>query len=374
MPAARQSRSLQLDFLRGLAVILVIGAHIHNIPPSTRRPLKEILELWQHLGWVGVDLFFVLSGFLVSGLIFKEYIRHGKVSLPRFFIRRALKIYPAFYVFLFLALPTIGWIPDKVTVPAFLSEALFVQNYSPWYLWGHTWSLAIEEHFYLLLGLLLFFLGKRGGPNPFHRLIKIVIATNVLIFLLRIWTLHAFGHAEPWKTYYCPTHLRLDELFFGVLLSYCYHFHGRALEQIVTRRLAAICVVELLLLLPCLVAGWLKVVETMWLYSLGLVMLYVGFGLIILSAMHWQPPRWSSLLYWAIATIGYYSYSIYLWHMAILYAILAVPGGFGFPFGFTIELLLYVGGSIAAGVLMSRLIEQPLLVVRDRFFPSLSSR
>src|SRR5208282_5492945 len=83
-------RNKRLDILRCIAVIIVI---FHHSGEST---------FFARVGWAGVDLFFVLSGFLISGLLFSEYKRRRSINFKRFFIRRGLKIYPAFYVFLLL--------------------------------------------------------------------------------------------------------------------------------------------------------------------------------------------------------------------------------------------------------------------------------
>src|ERR1700754_2595070 len=79
-------RLRELDFLRGIAIILVLMRHI---------PLSSYTT---NLGWIGVDLFFVLSGFLVSGLLFKEYMRYGKINPGRFLIQRGFKIYPIYFL------------------------------------------------------------------------------------------------------------------------------------------------------------------------------------------------------------------------------------------------------------------------------------
>src|SRR5438045_3895822 len=86
------SRNQSLDVLRGIAVLLVIVSHYSGTLP---RP-SALLET----GWVGVDLFFVLSGFLISGLLFSEFEKTGSINLKRFWIRRGFKIYPPFYVFM----------------------------------------------------------------------------------------------------------------------------------------------------------------------------------------------------------------------------------------------------------------------------------
>src|ERR671924_64261 len=124
--AARRLGSI--DVLRAVAVLLVVGHHM-KLPDSGPTVLRSALAMWQRGGWVGVDLFFVLSGFLVSGLLFREYLRHGTVHVGRFLARRGLKIYPAFYCFLLASLAALvcrkGWPPARRVV----GELLFVQNY-----------------------------------------------------------------------------------------------------------------------------------------------------------------------------------------------------------------------------------------------------
>src|SRR5271170_6175319 len=116
-------RNKRLDVLRCVAVVTVLLHHSGVWPSFTRA------------GWAGVDLFFVLSGFLISGLLFSEYRKRGSISLRRFFIRRGLKIYPAFYVFLILT-GAISYFVFGTHAPAaeYIAEALFVQNY-----WHGVW-------------------------------------------------------------------------------------------------------------------------------------------------------------------------------------------------------------------------------------------
>jgi peptidoglycan/LPS O-acetylase OafA/YrhL len=80
-------RLRELDFLRGIAILLVLLRHIH------------LFSFTKNMGWIGVDLFFVLSGFLVSGLLFKEYIKFGNIRPKLFLIRRGFKIYPIYFLF-----------------------------------------------------------------------------------------------------------------------------------------------------------------------------------------------------------------------------------------------------------------------------------
>jgi peptidoglycan/LPS O-acetylase OafA/YrhL len=148
-------RSVGLDLLRALAVLLVLGRHMN--PPGDSEPewVRAFAEVWIYGGWIGVDLFFVLSGFLIGGLLFAEHVRHGTIHVGRFLVRRGFKIYPAFYAFLALTVVYLrvryGGYPPRAHI---IADALFVQNYAD-SLWHHTWSLAVEEHFYILLPAVL---------------------------------------------------------------------------------------------------------------------------------------------------------------------------------------------------------------------------
>jgi peptidoglycan/LPS O-acetylase OafA/YrhL len=154
-------RIASLDVLRAIAVLLVLGRHLPLPGPDIAVLPARTATRWVLFGWVGVDLFFVLSGFLVGGLLFAEYRARGAVRVGRFFVRRAFKIYPAFYVFLaFLIIWGVfqefagvaPWVDVKpLSWRNLLGETLFLQNYVG-QLQGHTWSLAVEEHFYVLLG------------------------------------------------------------------------------------------------------------------------------------------------------------------------------------------------------------------------------
>ena len=141
-------RIKSIDFLRGIAVLLVVFRHIY---------LEPILIT---VGWVGVDLFFVLSGFLVSNLLFQEYKQTQTVKPIRFLIRRGFKIYPLFYIMIFLLFFIESHLNPQyydIYKARLFNEVLFIQNYHyDVTLIGHTWSLAVEEHFYFALALLFF--------------------------------------------------------------------------------------------------------------------------------------------------------------------------------------------------------------------------
>ena len=90
--SSEKNRNLQLDVLRGMAILLVMGRHLEM--PRPDGGIGVLAEAWLTIGWLGVDLFFVLSGFLIGGLLLMELDKHGTIAVLRFLIRRGLKIYP----------------------------------------------------------------------------------------------------------------------------------------------------------------------------------------------------------------------------------------------------------------------------------------
>jgi len=152
-------RNLGLDLLRTIAVLLVLGRHLH-LPADPNFAMRA----WQTGGWVGVDLFFVLSGFLVSGLLCREYQRDQSVDLKRFLVRRGFKIYPAFYAMIGFTIIVKISSGQSIPIRQLVGEITFLQNYLGG-IWIHTWSLAVEEHFYMGIAILMSFSASKKAPN-----------------------------------------------------------------------------------------------------------------------------------------------------------------------------------------------------------------
>lgn len=354
-------RLISLDVLRAIAVLLVLGRHLPRSEEVIEAlgPLGGLGAAVARGGWIGVDLFFVLSGFLVSGLLFREYQRHRLIRPGHFLLRRGLKIYPAFYVMLAVTVA----VRESVYGPAVVCEALFVQNYGP-ALWDHTWSLAVEEHFYLAAAVLLPLLVRRpDAGKPFARLPKIFllwVALPALALRVANGVFFDYGH----RTHLFPTLLRIDSLAFGVLLSYYFHFaHGAFLER-AGRYRGALVAGGVVLLLPPFV--W-PLEETPFIYTAGLSLLYLGSGMILCGLV--AEERSAGRLARGLAWIGAYSYSIYLWHLPVRRFVLSGPLA-GLSAGQAA--LVYGAGSVVFGVAMAALIEIPLLKLRDRLLPSRS--
>lgn len=350
MENPENKRSHAIDTLRGIAILLVLCRHM---PLSDKLPdwLLAPLRVIHTGGWAGVDLFFVLSGFLVSGLLFQEFKKSGKMRAGRFLIRRGFKIYPAFYVMLAV---TFGWFAYRGVWKGwnwFLYEALFVQNYWP-SVFPHTWSLAVEEHFYLALPLILFaFRGPR--ESPFRALPAFVAIVAIAVLAMRLLASHESPIAS--REHYTPTHLRCDSLFFGVLLSWAYHFRRVAWDRISERFNWVLPIAGIALMAPAFI--W-PIETTRAITTWGFTSFYLGAGALLVWFIR------HNLAIRPVATIGFYSYSIYLWHIPL--SRIVAPMIHGPNPDPMLSLGTYFALCLAVGIALAWLIELPALKFRDR--------
>ncbi len=350
-----QPRLAPLDVLRFFAISLVLVQHA---------PVER--HAGQRFGWAGVDLFFVLSGFLVAGLLFGEREKRGRVDVVRFLVRRGFKIYPSFWA---LTAATVAFyratgVPFRPLQLA--CELLFLQNYGP-SLWVHTWSLAVEEHFYFVLAA-AFALAQRRWPAPARpgrrALMGWGAAALAAILVSRCVTLLLVP--ERYKLVVRGTHVRIDGLIFGALLAALYHYEGPWLREATRRHRAALLGLTALGALPALALGF----EHLYTRTLGFTFVYLFSGAILLTALFAEgPPGGRRPFAAALAYVGRHSYGIYLWHLLAghLAQRLLSPEATGGPLG--ARLALYLVAAFVPGVVLSRLIEEPFLALRDRIFP-----
>jgi peptidoglycan/LPS O-acetylase OafA/YrhL len=327
-----------------------------------------------NFGWAGVDLFFVLSGFLISGLLFSEYKKNQNINFKRFFIRRGFKIYPAYYVFLFLTALTWYFYLHVIPVPSrYIHDVFFVMNYLPGN-WGYTWSLAIEEHFYILLPVFLLILIRLSPDhkNPFRTIPWAFAIVAIACIGFRAATIYV---PEPNFTMaYEGTHNRMDALFSGVLVSYVHHFHPHILDSFMRSTIGRVS--TLIATGGFLVPVYFHLLPRKGMATYGYTFVYCGFvGLLLLSL--YVSGILSAKLGRVIepfgniaAYVGVYSYSIYLWHGPCgTWLPGLVRRLLHFPQGENGRIVVYVVGSLVIGIGMSRLIEYPVLHLRERLLP-----
>lgn len=369
-----QQRIQSLDFLRGIAICLVLGHHLCSWYPWSMCPesygvFHNIAIYFRNGGASGVDLFFVLSGFLISGLLFKEYNFLGYISFKHFFIRRAFKIYPAFYVMMALTYMYIVTQCLDLNVKEILPWIVFLQDYyqpqlkivEPY--WIHTWTLAIEEKFYITFPVLLIYLSRHltAKKLPFKLLPGICIIICGISFTVRICDkIYPQLILVPWRSEF---HANMDTFSMGILIAWCYHYMPATYACLAKRYKYCFLILGIGLCLPIYL---FEMVNTQFLYH---TLSYLGYGLILLALVGQDFQR--SNIAKGIALIGKYSYSIYLWHVP--FNSIAMPLLINFigtlNYYWLIYASAYLFGAIGVGVIASKLIEYPMLNLRDRLIP-----
>lgn len=359
-----KQRLLELDVLRGVAILLVVLFHT-VVPPEKSGALRPFALAFHNFGWTGVDLFFVLSGFLVGGLLLNEIQTRGSLDVKRFIVRRGFKIWPSFYVYLGFLTGYLAFGHDKGLSQAFLEMVpnyLHLQNFlgSPR---GHTWSLAVEEHFYLALPLLLAVAMRRGSLAQ-----TLTVTGGLFVFgcgALR-WAFEGRPLPEG------ATFLRLDGLFLGVLIAYGRTFHPESFARFASNWLP-IGVVSVVALSPMV----LLPPESYLVSHFGKSLLAIGYAGLLVAVLGRgsECKRKPNPLARLVAWVGVYSYPVYLWHVDLgLYPVKALSKTGLFAWShelrWTALTLAYIACSVAAGVVMGKLVERPALALRDRLFPS----
>ncbi len=336
-----------LDGLRAVAVFTVIVSHAGLAVP----------------GDLGVSAFFVLSGFLITWLLLQEHRAAGTVSLRRFYTRRVLRIFPAYYAFLAVSFAIDHFRGHPWGSGLGLSALFYIVNYfnalhgHPPTAIAHAWSLGIEEQFYLLWPMLLLVL-LRGGTRRAALTLTVVIAAVVLWRSVLYAGLHV-GSAYVYNAF----DTRFDNLAVGCLLALC---AGAPRFQGIAARLARSALAPLATL-ALIVASRTGLALT-YHYTVGFTVDAVLIAIFIVQVLQLYRTRlWSWLETPVVRYLGVISYPLYLWH------IWALTGGHHFraagPVG------EFAAGVIAAIALASGsyfVIERPFLALKRRFEPAAS--
>ena len=369
-------RVKQLDLLRGLAILLVLGRHPVVEPPDGGF-WGTLGQAWKHFGWTGVDLFFVLSGFLIGGLLFNEFNRTSSLDIPRFLVRRAFRIWPgyiALLLFMLVVVPLAHPNGDLYTFSerfiALGPHFLHLQNY-----FGtiqlHTWSLAVEEHFYLFLPFVLFVLFRISSSTTRLFTLVTIAAAMVAITCLCLRLISAPNTPLSdlaWRLN--PTHLRIDSLFFGVFLSAFYHLMPQQFSALAKHRTLLVCA-SLVLMSPMLL---LPIETSIFVSTWGYTLLYLGYGCLLVVAVSSGETR--SVASRAVERVGVSSYGIYLWHwhLSIAVAGVFIPATATLRLSngvrWAVAMAVYVFLAFLFGELMEKMVGHPALKIRDRLFPS----
>ncbi len=297
----------ELDTIRFLSILLVVLHHQFFQSNS-------FLKWFNDHGWVGVDIFFCMSGFLITSILIKEKTRTGTIDLPSFWFRRMLRLWPSWLLTLGLSFALVWAISSNNPLVRENLQTLWWHyflhfgNYS-YIIYGkihtlfsHFWSLAVEEHFYLFWPLLMYFLRARRA---------VLIAVFMLIlgsWLFRLWHL---SRGETGHVLSFSTHTRIDELLMGCALA----FYAERLRDL--RPLE-----EAVMSLGMVVLFWVGLVickdnpTSIFLSSITYTVIGIGTVLLLVIALKGSPfgLRWffrNPIL----SRLGILSYGVYLIHL-----------------------------------------------------------
>lgn len=355
-----------LDLLRAIAIVWVMTFHsyiVWNIPDAIR-------PYWQ-FGWMGVDLFFVLSGYLIGSQVLKPLARGESLRLGDFYLRRAFRIFPAFLVVLALyALwPDFREQPGMQPVWQFLTYTVnLLIDTTKNLAFSHVWSLCVEEHFYLLFPLLAWLLTRHASLGKTVSVCLMILLGGIALrsFIWLHWMQpvqgaddNRFGTIFLENIYY-PSYSRLDGLLAGVVLAAIQVWRPRWWAGAQTRA-------NLLML-----AGLAVVATAMWIFtdrtglmatSIGYPLLSLGLALLVCAASSTQ----SWLGRWRVPGTGWLalaSYSLYLGHKAVFHLVQKALAAYPQVHGLA-AFACYALATLFAGALLHYAVERRFLRLRD---------
>jgi peptidoglycan/LPS O-acetylase OafA/YrhL len=313
MTARRFRYASELDSIRGVALVLVVLAHLWIIWPTW-----TFHSDFSDGGFLGADLFFVLSGFLITGLLLDEEARTGRVRLRSFYWRRALRILPPLWFYLaahavyssVAGYPPLGHRSDEVA--SVLAAALFHMNWRA--LWdpnGTTdlspmWTLAIEVQFYLVWPLVIVLCAG------LRRHAWTVISVIGGLFVLATFRRHQLFHDQGWEAAYLRSDSHMDGLLLGSLAG-CAYVRGWTPDRLPRWLLWVAAVGGIAVFLPARA-------DQGFAYDGGTTMFLICSATVVLVAAS-SGRRTLGPFGRVTAALGQLSYGIYLWHYAALWAV-----------------------------------------------------
>jgi len=361
-----QTKLYGLDHLRALAIIMVLGFHYQlsyfGHPAWTKQ--------FNQIGWTGVDLFFVLSGFLISSQLFAQ-IRKGKtISLREFFLKRLFRIIPIYFVVvgIYFCFP---FFREREALPPLWKFLTFTQNFgldrSVFGTFSHAWSLCVEEHFYLFLPLILIFLQNTTFFKKGYWLLIMLFIAGLAIRLycwhqLYLPTAGEGGSMTYWtEVVYSPTYNRLDGLLVGVSIAAMYQFLPKAWNRISNYGNQWLATGLVLLTAAYFLCSDLSTYVTS---IVGFPFISVGYGFLVMGAI--CPGsflyRWDSKITTLIATL---SYGMYLTHKGIIHMVQETFSQWGIEKNGNGMLVICIVFCVLIAWLMHLAIEKPFMKWRD---------
>ncbi len=373
VPERGRRKLAALDGIRGAAVLAVMFSHFNRFLPATAAlaPLKGVFDY----GGAGVDLFFVLSGFLITGILMET--KTAVNCLQSFYARRFLRIFPIYYAALIAVFIVAALVPSIQNVPPVGQRWLYFVYLTNWIpLWtgtwppnvvGHFWSLAVEEQFYFVWPLCVLVLTQRG-------VFRVAAGLSIFALILRcVWV----AHSGPNEAIALGTPTRMDALLIGAVAAVIFARGAAAMPK----RLTAIGIVALgAALIGIAISEFYGAhgYVSPFAETAGYSLVAIGFGALVLGAAFGDGtggPVQKVFGNHTLMRVGKYSYGMYVYHVPLLGicellvyrhlpAWLTGNGWFG---------LLYVSFLAVATFWIAafsfELFERPILALKRRFEP-----
>jgi peptidoglycan/LPS O-acetylase OafA/YrhL len=337
----------ELDGLRGCAIAAVLIYHFSNELPKIPG-----VGLLIHFGWSGVDLFFVLSGFLITRILVKTRTRPG--FFKNFYARRLLRIFPVYYWTLAVVIPLFGAVAAlRAAIPSRHDLSfywIYLQNWTPLMQalnqqsFGHFWSLAVEEQFYWIWPVVVW-------RVPSRRLMAVSISGFFLAFALRLLIP---SHWFIWRA----TFTRMDALMMGSICTLA--LDNSLFKKWLSKRVKFFAIPSLCLLAAVIFGD--RFLGERFTDTVGLSAIAVSYGLLLLYAAHAQGAIGAVLRSSMLTGLGKYSYGIYVYHLPLAAMLALIPIHSGL-----LMFALLMTGSIGLGAVSYELAEKRILRLKSRF-------
>lgn len=360
-------RIFGLDLIRATAILAVVFSHIHYLIDANNPLLIALSGL---LGYTGVELFFVLSGFLIGTILLKEYLaeRFTTKTILNFLKRRWFRTLPSYYLILIVNIILAVWL--DYPRESIWKYVFFVQNFNQNFitLFTESWSLSVEEWTYLLMPIVLF-VGSRVIKNKKAGFLILSLGCIVVFHFLRYFNYsnHQVYTMEDWNVQVkAIVLLRIDAIIYGFLIAWVYYFYQEFLKKIAVYLAIVAMHLFVLQFIVLNVLGVEITTHPIYFQVFYFTLSSSTLALALPMFIFWK--KQNGFLAQSITTLSKISYCVYLLHYSIMSVLVKSLNSY-FELGLTnaTVIAIYLLLTLLFSYLMHRFYEKPLLNLRDKF-------